>query len=182
MSISHSIVKKHGGAVTVESEVGCGTTLHIYLPAVETQAVENASEKSTESKIPIFGNGRILIMDDEKMIRKLAGEIITYLGYDVEFAQNGSEAVERYKNAVEAETPYDAVIMDLTVRGAMGAEEAIKKLLETDPQVNAILSSGYSTDRVIKDYEQYGFRGFIAKPYTLEELGDTLDRVLNPVS
>jgi PAS domain S-box-containing protein len=182
LSICDSIVKKHGGAVTVESKVGCGTTLHIYLPAVETQAVENASEKRTESEIPIFGNGRILIMDDEKMIRKLAGEIITHLGYDVEFAQNGSEAVERYKNAFEAETPYDAVILDLTVRGAMGGKEAIKKLLETDPQVNAIVSSGYCTDPVIKDYEQHGFRGFIAKPYTLEELGDTLEQVLNPVS
>jgi CheY-like chemotaxis protein len=178
LPISQSILKKHGGAVTVESEVGNGTTLFVYLPAGETSPVEKESESETETEIPIFGNGRILIMDDEEMIRELAGKIVTHLGYDVEFARDGSEAVNQYKKAQEASTPYDAVILDLTVRGAMGGLETIQKLLELDPQVNAIVSSGYASQPDIMDFEQHGFKGFVAKPYTVEELRETLERLL----
>jgi PAS domain S-box-containing protein len=178
LSISQTILKKHSGTLTVESEVGNGTTLFVYLPAGETSPVEKESEPGTETEIPIFGNGRILIMDDEEMIRELAGKIVTHLGYDVEFARDGSEAVNQYRKALEACTPYDAVILDLTVRAAMGGLETIQKLLELDPQVNAIVSSGYASQPDIMDFEQHGFKGFVAKPYTVEELRETLERVL----
>ena len=178
LSISQSIIKKHGGAVTAESETGRGTTLFVYFPAGDVPSVEKKAESKTETEIPIFGNGRILIMDDEKMIRELGGKIVTHLGYDVEFAHNGSEAVEQYKKALDARMPYDAVILDLTVRGAMDGIETIQKLLEIDPQVNAIVSSGYASQPDITDFEQHGFKGFVASPYAVEELREILDRVL----
>lgn len=112
------------------------------------------------------------------MIRKLAGEILWYLGYEVEFAKDGDEAVALYKTSMKSARPFEAVILDLTVRGGMGGKEAIQKLIEIDPDVKAIVSSGYSDDPGMTDYKQYGFSGVVAKPYTLEELGGKLSRVL----
>lgn len=100
------------------------------------------------------------------------------LGYNVEFARDGDEATELYKKAIESGEPFDAVIMDLTIAGGMGGKEAIKKLIELDPEVKTIVSSGYSNDPVMSDYKQYGFHGVIAKPYQIEELSDTLSKVI----
>ena len=103
---------------------------------------------------------------------------MTHLGYDVEFANNGTKAVKQYQKALADRIPYDAVILDLTVRGEMGGIETIQKLLELDPGVNAIVSSGYASQPDIMDFEQHGFKGFVAKPYTVEELRETLEQVL----
>ena len=119
------------------------------------------------------------MMDDEEMIRKLAEEILTHLGYDFEFAKNGSEAVELYRSALEAKIPFDAVILDLTVRGGMGGKETLQKICQFDPHVKGIVSSGYSADPGITDFGKYGFKGVVAKPYTVEELSQELTRVLN---
>ena len=178
LSICQSIIKNHGGDMTVESALGKGTQFHIYLPAADAQPADDISGKSEETEISIFGNGRILVMDDEMMIRELSGRILTHLGYDVEFAENGSEAADLYKNAMQSPTPFDGVILDLTVRGGMGGKEAIKKILEIDPHVNAVISSGYSTDPCLTDFRQYGFKGIIAKPYTLEDISATLNQVM----
>ena len=164
--------------VLAESEAGRGTTLFVYLPAGDAGSVDKKTETKMETEIPIFGNGRILIMDDEKTIRELGGKIVSHLGYDVEFACNGSEAVDQYKRALDAQVPYDAVILDLTVSGTMDGIETVEKLFELDPQVRAIVSSGYASQPDITDFEQHGFRGFVARPYTEEELRVTLDRVL----
>ncbi|MGB8335329.1 MAG: response regulator, partial [Desulfobacterales bacterium] len=121
-------------------------------------------------------------MDDEEMIINMAGRILARLGYETAFARNGSEAVALYEEALKTDQPFDAVVLDLTVRGGMGGEEAIRHLLKIDPQAKAIVSSGYSDSPVVQDYKKYGFSAAAGKPYSLLELSQALDRVLNPVT
>jgi PAS domain S-box-containing protein len=178
LSICHSIIKKHGGNVTVASKLGKGSTFHLYLPSATVKTLDHRDTNTSEQEIPIFGEGRILVMDDEEMIRKLAGELLSFLGYEVDFAINGSEAVERYRKALNSNKPFDAVILDLTVKGGMGGKETIQKLLKIDPQVIGILSSGYCNDPEITDYGRYGFSGVVTKPYTMGELGEKLNQAI----
>ncbi|MGD8301632.1 MAG: ATP-binding protein, partial [Desulfobacterales bacterium] len=178
LSICHSIIKKHGGNVTVESTYNKGATFHLYLPCAKGKAPDHQDSAKSEQEIPIFGEGRILVMDDEAMIRKLAGELLTYLGYTVDFASNGTEAVKRFKKALDSKAPFDAVILDLTVKGGMGGKKAIQELAKIDPHVVGIVSSGYSNDPVMAEYERHGFKGVVTKPYTMGELGEKLNQVL----
>jgi len=127
---------------------------------------------------PYSGKRKILFMDDQPYIRRMVANMLTYLGYEVEFAKNGSEAIEMYKKAKESVQPFDAVILDLTVPAGMGGECAIGKLVEIDPDVKAIITSGYSNKPIILKYEQYGFSGAVTKPYTINELNETLSRVI----
>ena len=177
LSICHSIIKKHGGTVTVTSSYKKGATFHIYLPCANGKAPDQQNTATSEQEIPIFGEGRILVMDDEAMIRKLAGELLTYLGYTVDFAPNGAEAVKRYKKALNSKSPFDAVILDLTVKGGMGGKKTIQQLAKIDPRVVGIVSSGYSNDPVIANYERHEFKGVVTKPYTMGELGEKLNQV-----
>ena len=179
LSICHSIIKKHDGDVAVESQMGVGTIFHLYLPAADAESIEKKQEVETTGQGLIFGEGKILVMDDEDIIRKLAGEILSYLGYEVEFARDGAEAVDLYKASMKSGKPFDAVILDLTVRGGMGGKDAIQRLIAVDSTVKGIVSSGYSDDPGMTDFREYGFSGVVAKPYTVEELGETLSRVLN---
>jgi len=178
LSICRSIIRKHGGDVTVESQIGVGTTMHLYLPAAEPDSQAQTPGHKPAETAPIFGEGKILVMDDDQMIRELAGEILRHLGYEVEFAQNGGEAVELYRMSMKTVRPFDAVILDLTVRGGMGGKEAMQELIGMDPDVKGIVSSGYSDDPGMTDYKQYGFSGVVAKPYTVEELSEKLSQVL----
>ena len=178
LSICRSIIRKHGGEVTVASQMGVGTTMHLYLPAANPKSLAKIPSEKTGEKARIFGEGKILVMDDEPMIRELAGEILWHLGYEVEFAKDGDEAVALYQRSMKSARPFEAVILDLTVRGGMGGKEAIQKLIDIDPDIKGIVSSGYSDDPGMMDYQQYGFSGVVAKPYTLEELGEKLSRVL----
>jgi len=179
LSICHSIIRKHGGNVTVESKLHQGTTFHIYLPSANGKSANQTAANTTEQEIPIFGEGRILVMDDEAMIRKLAGELLSYLGYEVDFALDGTEAVKRYKQALNSKKPFDAVILDLTVKGGMGGKEAVRELVKIDPQVVAVVSSGYCNDPGITDFGQYGFSGVVTKPYTMSELGEKMNQVIS---
>jgi nitrogen-specific signal transduction histidine kinase/ActR/RegA family two-component response regulator len=179
LSICHSIIKKHGGNVTVESKSKKGATFHIYLPSANGKTKTKRTATASEQEIPVFGEGRILIMDDEKMIRKLAGELLTYLGYEVDFAPDGTEALRRYKLAMNSKKPFDAVILDLTVKGGMGGKKAIQELIKIDPDVIGVVSSGYSNNPVITGFEKYGFSGVVAKPYTMGELGEKLNQVIS---
>jgi len=158
----------------VESELGIGTTFDIYLPASEKKIVKKVEG---EERI-LMGEGRILIMDDEEAVRKVAGEMLMSIGYKVEFARHGAEAIELYKKAREAGEPFDVVIMDLTIPGGMVAKETINRLLELDPGVRAIVSSGYSNDPVMSDFRKYGFSGAVTKPYEVRELSEELHRVI----
>jgi CheY-like chemotaxis protein len=113
------------------------------------------------------------------MIRKLAGELLSYLGYEVDFALDGAEAIKRYKEAMNSKKPFDAIILDLTVKGGMGGKETIQKLTKIDPNVVAIVCSGYCNDPGITDFGQYGFSGVVTKPYTMSELGKKLNQVVS---
>ena len=125
------------------------------------------------------GKGKILVMDDEIMVREIAGELLLLLGYEVEFVKDGVELLERYKNASQCGEPYDAVIIDLTIHGGMGGKEVIGILLAIDPDVVAIVTSGYENDPVLSNFKSYGFKNVIPKPYNIVELGKTLKQALS---
>ncbi len=174
LASAYSIVKQHEGLLTVESEPGLGTTFSLYLPASQKAITERRSARAASD-----GNdGRILIMDDDREVREITGRIIKRLGYKVAFAADGMQAIARYNRALDSEEPFDAVIMDLTVRGGMGGKTAVQHLRDLDPSVRVIVASGYSNDPVLAQYRQYGFRGRITKPFRSEDLARVLDEVL----
>jgi two-component system cell cycle sensor histidine kinase/response regulator CckA len=174
LATAYSIIKKHGGVIFAESELGVGTTISIYLPA-------SAKELKTPEDTGIglrAGHGRVLIMDDEAIILDAAGKILQTAGYEVEVAKDGGEAIVLYGKAREAGKPFDVVIMDLTVPGGMGGRETLARLIELDPGVRAIVSSGYSHDPIMAHYEDYGFLGVIAKPYRVRDMAEIVGKVM----
>ncbi|MEA1997213.1 MAG: ATP-binding protein, partial [Gemmatimonadota bacterium] len=174
LATSYAIINKHNGHINVESEPEAGSVFHIYLPASDRQP----QEKSDIPRGLPFIKGHILVMDDEQMVREVASLMLEHFGHQVGLASEGDEAIRLYQKARGSGRPFDLVIMDLTVPGGMGGQEAVKKLLEIDPEVKAIVSSGYSNDPVLSDYKKHGFRGVVTKPYKLEELKDAVQEVL----
>jgi len=163
-----SVIQKHDGYITVESESGKGTTFYIYLPAKE----EAKKEEKTKSRVEQYlrGEGKILVMDDEETIRNTLGGILKKLGYIVTLTTRGEEALTEYKKALSSGEPYDVVVLDLTIAGGMGGKKTMEKLLKIDPNVRAIVSSGYSTDPIMAHYDEYGFKAVAVKPYDVDEL------------
>ena len=175
LASAYSVVRKHDGQINVESQVAHGSTFQIYLPA-SLKAVEAAVPEDEPRRF--FGQGRVLIMDDEADILIVVGEMLELMGYQVEAARDGAEALQRYMAAKRADNPFDVVVMDLTIPNGMGGKEAIRRLKELDPQVKAIVSSGYSYDPVMAKYQEFGFSGVIPKPYVMEDLGRVLEEVI----
>jgi PAS domain S-box-containing protein len=176
LATTYSIIKNHNGLITVESEVHVGSTFTLYLPAsVHQELPVEASRPITET---ITGTGRVLVVDDEEAIRALVEFTLNRLGYKVTQAASALEGVNIYRERFEAGERFDAVILDLTLPGGMGGKEALKKLIEIDPTVNAIVSSGYATDATMSRYQDFGFRGVIAKPYEAAELGKIVHDVI----
>jgi PAS domain S-box-containing protein len=175
LSSTFSIIKKHGGHITVDSRVGEGATFHFYLPASEDKTLMSHAEVIREHTVE---TGRVLIMDDEEMIRKTGCNILKQLGYDADAVLDGEEAIAKYKEALSSGRPYDLVIMDLTVPGRLGGKEAIQKMIEIDPNVKAIASSGYSNDPVMHDFVNYGFCGIIVKPYRVIDMREAVWKAL----
>jgi signal transduction histidine kinase/CheY-like chemotaxis protein len=179
LATAHSIIKSHGGDIGVESQLGVGTKFYIYISASEAKRVEQkGAELERKQGLSSGRRRRVLIMDDEVIIRRSAGKVLMRMGYEVDYASDGQEAIEKYVRAKQSNKPFDAVIMDLTVPGAMGGKEAVEKLRSIDPEVRAVVSSGYSNDPVMSEYSKYGFRAIIPKPYSVEELSDTLNKVI----
>mgnify|MGYP001568751791 FL=1 len=175
LATSYSIIKNHDGYIDVESQLRAGTTFYIYLPALSEMVLAKKEEQIYE---PIMGKGNILVMDDDDMIRDLATKMLESMGYSMTFARDGGEAFRLYQEAMELGHPYDAVVLDLTVPGAMGGKDAMRLLLRADPYVKAIVSSGYSNDPIMSEYKKYGFKAVIAKPYKVREFSEVLDKVL----
>jgi PAS domain S-box-containing protein len=177
LSSVYSIVRRHGGDVQVSSASGEGTAFVVLLPA----APENGPEVSApppEKSVLCPSKGRVLVMDDEEMIRELATGMLEALGYAALACPDGAAAVDAYRRAREAGAPFDAVLLDLTVPGGMGGKEAAAQLLALDPQALLIVSSGYSNDPVVAEHRAAGFAGAVVKPYSLERLSQELGRLL----
>ncbi len=174
LAMVYSIVKNHGGHIKVDSKVGKGAKISVYLPASDgVKEIEVSGLEELKS-----GKGRILIMDDDSSVREVAGTMLIHLGYTVDYASDGAEALFKYARSLENDDPYGLVIMDLTIPGGMGGLEAMDRLKEIDPRVCAVVSSGYSNDRIISDYSKHGFKGVITKPYKIEDLGKVVHDIL----
>jgi two-component system cell cycle sensor histidine kinase/response regulator CckA len=176
LTSAYSIIKGHGGALLAESVLNKGSVFHIYLPASRKTA---RGEKKVADKKSTQAGGKVLIMDDDEIIRKMLKNMLNLAGYEVEASADGEEALAKYKEAIDAQNPFSAVIMDLTIPGGMGGKEAITKLLEIDPEASVIVSSGYATDAIMSEYKKYGFSAVIAKPYSIKQLQETITS-LNP--
>ncbi len=162
----YSIIKNHDGFIKVESELEKGAEFKIYLPASDEQPTLG---RDISQEVVDIG-GKILVMDDEEGIRVALGEMLNHLGYEVDFAIEGTQAVEKYIKARNSGRVYDLLIMDLNVSVGLGGREAMSRIIEIDPNVKALVSSGYSNDPVMSDHKKYGFTGIINKPYKMEEL------------
>ena len=180
LSIAHSTIKNHKGNISVKTRAGKGSTFWIYLPQIEISPAKKAAPDTIAVSQPPDEAGKakkILIMDDEEFLLDVAGQMLNRLGFETDVATCGEEAIKKYHDALQSDRSFDVVILDLTVKGGMGGEEALEKLLDIDPQVTAFVSSGYAEDTVMINYREHGFAGSIVKPYNIDELGKEICRV-----
>jgi two-component system, cell cycle sensor histidine kinase and response regulator CckA len=174
LTICHAVIQKHGGAVDVESEVGVGTTFHLYLPAARKLIAKTTAPVPKVLPQP----GRILVMDDEEGVRDVVATTLRRLGHEVELVADGQRAVELYESAKGQGRPFDAVLLDLTVRAGVGGQEALQALLQIDPAVKAIVMSGYTNDPAVLEPERCGFKGALVKPFSIGKLREMISRVM----
>lgn len=173
LTICRSIIEKHGGKFIIESSYGVGTIAKIYLPLTQDLKEEVLEEDGSNNSI-----ARILIMDDDDLVRSFLEDALEELGYDVVATSEGEKAIEVYKQYLDSGHKFDVTIMDLTVPGGMGGQKAMEELLKIDPAIKALVSSGYSNDLVMAEYEKFGFVGVMVKPYNLEQLSDSIEQLL----
>jgi PAS domain S-box-containing protein len=173
LATAHSIVTRHGGHIGVKSEVGEGTTFTLHLPASPGRAVP-ASEPPFPSALPV----RVLVMDDDDLVRRMTRQVLLTAGFDVVDCAEGGAAIAAYEAAAAAGRAFHAVILDLVVKGGMGGIETLARLRSLDPSVRAIVISGYSDDPVMSDCRPFGFVGAVAKPFTVTEIEDAVRAVV----
>jgi CheY-like chemotaxis protein len=180
LATSFSIVRKHGGYIFVSSEVGKGSRFAIYLPA--TGILQAESSGSKEEVLQEDANQtisrRILIVDDEEAILEVLSQMFRTKGFEVVTATDGNDAIRLYRDALNSGERFDAVVMDLTIPGGLGGKETIKILRQVDPDVKAIVSSGYFDDPVMAEYAKYGFKGVLPKPYLFPDLYAMVRRII----
>ncbi len=175
LAITHSIIMRHGGHVSVESKLDNGTTFSIYL-AASSKNKQPVARKEVEL-IKEEGKGKILVMDDEEIVRTTTQKMLSMLGFEVALAKDGEEAINTYKQRMHTASSIDVIILDLTIPGGMGGIETIEKLLQIDPQVRVIVSSGYTEDPVMANYKKYGFSSMINKPFDMKELNEVITKI-----
>ncbi len=175
LATSHSIVEKHDGCISVESSPGVGSTFTLYLPMAKGKKLVQSKREDADA---LVGDGRVLLMDDDEMIRELVVDSLARLGYTATTTRNDVETITAYRKAFDSETPFDLVILDLTIPGGDGGREVIRQIKQIDPNVKAIVCSGYSTDPVMANFCDYGFKGRISKPFRIKELAKTVRAVL----
>ncbi len=176
LTVARSIVVGSGGRIEVESKPGYGSAFTVLLPSSEG----SLQKDGRSDRVAAHANKKILVMDDDRFIRDILGRMVDRLGCRSSLAADGNEAVFLYQEAMDSGHPFDAVIMDLTVPGGMGGKDAVRRILRVDPEATVVVTSGSPDDPVLKEYERFGFRGSVPKPFTFEEIADTLDRVLSP--
>ncbi|HBA85007.1 MAG TPA: hypothetical protein DCZ95_13010 [Verrucomicrobia bacterium] len=174
LAICHSVVQKHGGTIEVESKSGVGTTFHLYFPAVR----QMPKKLKVSAPKPLSRYYKILVMDDEEWLRNVVGATLQQMGHEVELTEEGEGAIEAFERAWEIGLPFDIVILDLTIRGGMGGQEAIQSLRRIDSGIKAIVMSGYSNDPVILEHERYGFKGALPKPFDAGKLQAVISRIM----
>ncbi len=174
LTICHSIIKRHDGIIRIDSTPGIKTIVHIFLPEADTphQSAQSSPVVSEQRK------ERILLMDDEHFVRDVTSEMLEQLGYEVQLAKDGDEAIEIYCKSQDEGKSFDAVILDLTIPGGTGGDEAILKLIDIDPNIKGILSSGYADNNIVNDFREFGFKGVISKPFNFEELANVVASVI----
>jgi PAS domain S-box-containing protein len=184
LATCYSIIKRHDGIITVESKPGAGTRFDIYLPASNRlpPPMPSVIARTTPAAAAISGNRRILVMDDEEPVLHLLTKMLKKLGYQTLGAVDGAEAVRLFAEAKAKHQAIDAVILDLTVPGGTGGRQALRQMLAIDPGVKAIVSSGYSSDWVMSNFENHGFQAVVSKPYDIDTLASALEQVICPSS
>lgn len=176
LATSYAIIEKHEGYITANSEVGQGSNFTFYLPASQKKAQNNAIPDVNR---PINGQGRLLVLDDDQVVIDVLQRVLKSLGYECVFVEDGQTAIATYRMAHEGQVPFDAVLMDLVLPGGMDGLETLQHLRKIDPQVRAIISSGYANSPLMTEYAEHGFLASVAKPYRISELSQTLSQVVN---
>ena len=174
LATAYSIIKRHKGCIKIQTEENIGSTFHIFLPINEE--IHSIKEERTFNEDDF--RGKILFMDDNEEIQLMMSKMLSLMGFEVDVVSDGVDAITRYGNAFKNNDPYELVILDLTIPGGLGGKETIKKILENDPDCKAIVASGYSNDPILSDYQSYGFKGRILKPFTMQQLKETISDVL----
>lgn len=176
LAICHSIIRKHKGQISVQSTHGEGTEFTILLPAAVSAQVSKVNEPQTRYTAV---KAKILVMDDEEIVREVLQAMLVQAGHKVTLAANGEDALGAYTEAHKAGEDFDLIIMDLTIPGGMGGEEAVKGILQIKPDAKVVVSSGYSTNPIMANYADYGFCGAIVKPYQYKELVSIISSILS---
>ncbi|MHA2090740.1 MAG: hybrid sensor histidine kinase/response regulator [Candidatus Kariarchaeaceae archaeon] len=174
LATSFSIAKQHDGLLMFETEENKGTTFYIFLPVSDKQVIPTQSITKRKNNF----DGRVLIMDDDPIVQKTLTKILVSQGFSVDSAHNGQECIDLYRKSIENGSKYEFLVMDLVIPGGMGGKETIAILRDINPDIVAIVSSGYSTDPILANYQDYGFTAVLNKPYTISEVIDTINSIL----
>jgi CheY-like chemotaxis protein len=174
----YSIVRKHHGRIEVDSKIGRGTTFTVWIPVGDVRETLPSATAPSRAVIRVEKSARVLVMDDEESIRAIAGTILQRIGLDPVVVADGGDAVREFSVAQHEGRPFELVVLDLTIPGGMGGKEAMELIRKLDADVPAIVSSGYSSDPVLANFEAYGFQAIVPKPYEISQLTEVIDRLL----